>query len=137
MSTCSIDGCSNVAAKRTWCEKHYQRWKAHGHPLTLVRPTYGSRRRVRSDGYIAVYEPEHPLANVGGYVAEHRKVAWDAGLFSDPALQVHHRNHDKTDNRVENLEVLDVAEHARRHAAEDGSITNQYGTFPLRRAGLR
>ena len=32
-----------------------------------------------------------------------------------PTEQVHHINHDRLDNRVENLEVVTVAEHAERH----------------------
>jgi len=31
-------------------------------------------------------------------------------------LQVHHINHDKTDNRIENLRVMTRAEHAKHHA---------------------
>lgn len=31
---CSIEGCANRGyTKRTWCNKHYQRWKNHGDPL--------------------------------------------------------------------------------------------------------
>jgi hypothetical protein len=50
-----------------------------------------------------------------GYVSEHRKVAWDTGMLTDPIDHVHHRNGDKQDNRAENLEVLPGAEHARLH----------------------
>ena len=87
---------------------------------TDPRPNYGSYRRVRGDGYVDLWRPDHPIATGIGYVAEHRMVAWDAGLLTDPNLQVHHKNHDKTDNRIENLEVLDVAEHARLHAGRAG-----------------
>ena len=96
------------------------------------RPNYGSKRRVRRDGYIDVYEPTHPLARRDGYLMEHRKMAWDAGLFSNPALQVHHVNEVRSDNRLENFEILGAAEHTKRHIAERGTISNQWGTFPLR-----
>ncbi|NQD41439.1 hypothetical protein [Glutamicibacter halophytocola] len=60
-------------------------------------------------GRIHVYKPDHPLANTGreypGYVLEHRMVAWDAGLLTDPALQVRHINKIPSDNRLENLKV--------------------------------
>jgi len=33
---------------------------------------------------------------------------------------VHHKNHDKKDNRIENLEVMSKREHTRMHALEQG-----------------
>lgn len=35
-ATCSIDGCSNPVLSRTWCAKHYQRWRNHGDPTFSV-----------------------------------------------------------------------------------------------------
>jgi hypothetical protein len=32
---CSIEGCARIAAVRTWCWKHYDRWRNNGDPLTL------------------------------------------------------------------------------------------------------
>lgn len=82
---------------------------------TDPRPNYGAKRRVHGDGYIDIYSPGHPLARADGYVHEHRLVVWDAGLLTEPSLQVHHRNGDKQDNRIENLQVLTAAEHSRLH----------------------
>lgn len=31
--SCSITGCTALARKRGWCNKHYQRWRLHGDPL--------------------------------------------------------------------------------------------------------
>ena len=34
MKTCSIEDCENGGKlRRGWCNKHYQRWRAHGDPL--------------------------------------------------------------------------------------------------------
>lgn len=131
---CLIDGCPKRVKARGWCGAHYEFWRLHGDPLGAkpYRP-YGQRGPFpRPDGYVEVYEPEHPLARKDGRVQVHRKMAWDAGMFDDPALQVHHVNEVRDDNRLENFEILSVAEHARRHARERGTITNQYGTFPVR-----
>jgi hypothetical protein len=95
---------------------------------TDPRPTYGAKRRVRDDGYVDLFVPSHPLARTDGYVFEHRKVAYDAGLLTDLALHVHHIDGDKKNNNVSNLEVLDISEHAHRHL-ESGVITNQYGSY--------
>lgn len=32
METCSIEGCTRLRAKRSWCAAHYSRWRRHGDP---------------------------------------------------------------------------------------------------------
>jgi hypothetical protein len=97
---------------------------------TDPRPHYGRKRRIRTDGYVDVFEPDHPLARRDGYVFEHRKVLWDAGLLVvDRGLDVHHRNGCRGDNRVENLEVVRRVDHPHRHelagwARENSSKTH-------------
>ncbi len=66
-------------------------------------------------GYYQLFEPTHPLANKSGYVLEHRKIAWDAKLITNPSLQVHHINGVKDDNRIENLEIITASEHTTLH----------------------
>ena len=81
--------------------------------------------RLHSHGYVMVKMPEHPLAS-NGWVYEHRMVLFDAGI--DPSgRHVHHLNGDKRDNRIENLQVIDSANHTRHHIATE--VSNQYGTF--------
>lgn len=86
-------------------------------------------RRQRADGYIDLWRPGHPIARRDGYVFEHRLVVYEAGLLTDSLAQVHHRNHDRQDNRLENLEVHAASTHATLHA-DEGVIANQYGVWP-------
>lgn len=126
---CSVDGCDRPARTRGWCKMHCARWRVSGDPLGSAdrRP----RRRVGNTGYVFIWEPAHPLAMRDHYVLEHRKVWFDAHGEIPTGHHVHHINGDKTDNRLENLEVKAPSDHHRDHVREAGQIVNQYGAWPL------
>ena len=94
---------------------------------------FGGHRKHRGDGYIAVYCPKHRRATRDGYVMEHILVA-EAQLgrcLTDDEV-VHHKNKDRADNRIENLQVMTFKEHAALHVVErhrNGSIN--YFTVPV------
>ena len=53
----------------------------------------------------------------GKYALEHRVVWWEnTGYLPGPNEDIHHINGQKRDNRFENLELVNHAEHARNHS---------------------
>lgn len=80
-------------------------------------------------GYLYQYAPEHPHATQHGYVMQHRLVMEKAiGRLLSPTEEVHHRNHVRDDNRLENLELMaDTSEHRAHHAYYQQSTCGQCG----------
>lgn len=74
----------------------------------------------KNNGYVQVYMPGHADADTRGYVYEHRLVMERTlGRTLTSEERIHHRNHVKTDNRPENLDLFaDDREHAEHHALE-------------------
>ncbi len=75
---------------------------------------------VASNGYVKIRVGKgHPLADPNGYAYEHL-VVWMAAGNQRPRKGeiIHHKNDDKTDNRIDNLQVMTRAEHNRLHNAD-------------------
>lgn len=76
-------------------------------------------KKQRSDGYISVYYPTHPKATKGGYIFEHHLVMENhIGRFLNDNEVVHHINHIRNDNRIENLRLMTFKDHAALHMKE-------------------
>lgn len=80
-------------------------------------PRWNNGRMLSEHGYVKVrVGKDHPLADPNGYAYEHLLVWQNAGRSLPESGQIlHHRNEDKTDNQLSNLELLTRREHAEEH----------------------
>ena len=84
-------------------------------------PSWRGGRHVGKAGYICIWEPSHPKAN-GNYVLEHRLVMEKSiGRYLVGRETVHHRNGNRVDNRIENLELY-ASNHGVGHKYTDLSL---------------
>ena len=75
--------------------------------------------KPHASGYIRVYVPDHPRASSDGYVFEHTVVMERAiGRYLNQDEVVHHINRIKSDNRLENLVLMNRHEHQSMHMRE-------------------
>lgn len=76
-------------------------------------------KKIRSDGYICIYFPDHPKSTKDGYIMEHDLVmeCFIGRWLKDDEI-VHHKNKKRNDNRIENLQLMTFKEHASFHMKE-------------------
>lgn len=80
-------------------------------------------KSIASNGYVIIrVGKHHHLSDVRGYAYEHRMVAEQKlGRRLRDGEQVHHRNGNKQDNRIANIEVMASMAHHRQEHRKPGS----------------
>ena len=90
----------------------------HGHNgRGALHYDYKGGKHINDAGYVMVLRPDHPRAMSNGYVREHILVmeAWLGRTLKSNEV-IHHINKNRSDNRIQNLQVFgSVAEHMAHH----------------------
>jgi hypothetical protein len=108
---CAIDGCAERAVVKSLCRLHYGR-KFYADNIAA------RKRQARADGFVTVYGYRRVQVD-GRQVAEHRLVVErHIGRRLLPGENVHHRNGNRLDNRLENLELWASAQPVGQRAAD-------------------
>lgn len=96
----------NRNPKLVWkvCKKHKFAMRPVGASIGEKNPAWRGGRIVDKGGYILIHKPDHPSANSGGYVREHRLIVEKVlGRLLTPTEVVHHRDDDPANNHPDNL----------------------------------
>lgn len=88
--------------------------------------------RENAGGYMYFLDFEHPLANSAGRVLLHRHMMSVAlGFWIPKDMHVHHKDYDKKNNSISNLELLSSSEHTARHMRDLGYVPKEAGVCPV------
>lgn len=118
---CKVDGCSKPSQSLHFCPNHFRKFKTYGDPLGGgIQDGRSKVWHVREEtGYVMRFEPGSLHCGKNGLVYQHRYVMGEhIGRPLLPTENVHHKNGDRADNRLENLELWSKSQPAGQRVAD-------------------
>jgi len=116
MPKCPI--CGNPKKSRSAWKYCSLKCRNKGKSFTGHRCWKGGKH-INSRGYVMIFIPKEKRKTSSKYKHEHRIIMErHLGRSLKKIEHVHHKNHDRSDNRIENLVLVSPSEHLRLHHAE-------------------
>ena len=137
LGTCKVEGCDDVAVASHLCRKHYSKFKKYGDPLAGGTQDGRSKDwRVNKLSYVERFDRTSPYAASNGFVFQHRQVMGEhIGRPLRRDENVHHKNGNRADNRIENLELWSKSQPAGQRVADKvkwaKEILAEYGDLDI------
>lgn len=90
---------------------------------------------MKQSGYVMEYSPDHPRASSAGRIFQHRLVMECVlGRLLEPEEQVHHKDHNRTNNDPSNLEIVDASSHSTYHGLQRPTVVDRLTEQQVREA---
>lgn len=135
-ATCSVDGCVSKPLARSWCGKHYDRWRRHGDPSVVIGKRYANPEesfalRTRRIGECLVWVGAKDgggygqMQNKGQRTKTHR-YAWERANGPVPSgMEVDHLCRNPSCCRIEHLRLGSHKQNG-EHIGVSGHNTSGY-----------
>jgi hypothetical protein len=121
----------NQIGKATQFKKGHISWlKGRKSPYSMEKSfNWKGGRRIKKTGHIEIRKPEHPTSHKDGYILEHRYIMEKfLGRNLKRSEIVHHKNGNRSDNRIENLEIItSIGKHRSIHTLIHNATWSRFG----------
>jgi dUTP pyrophosphatase len=134
---CSIN-CSSVIRKNAMSGEKNHQFGIKGE----LNSSYQSDIRISSHGYVLIRYVNHPFCHSDGYILMHRMI-YEEYLKSindyqylidfngvwvlNPSFVIHHKDENKLNNSLSNLEITTLSEHSARHSENRNIVRDSSG----------